>query len=230
MHLAHGLRRGGAIALRVGWISGVAGIVVMIILPLVGYPLILTGILSTLFGAAAALAGSLLRAPLGWLRSWRLRRGGASAVTLRGRVRALRTLRAPRGYEVVAYRVRFTRGGRGPEIERAEPFFLDDGKPEPALISAENLFLAGALVPLEMSAGMLPVEALDLLPSSPGARTRYEELTLAPGALIEATGWIEEQIDPTLSTMFRRAPVRRVLRGRAGVPLVIRARPKGQDG
>jgi hypothetical protein len=219
MQLSHGLRRGGAIALRVGWISGAAGIA-LFLFPYFGLPLVVTGIVSTFVGAAAALAGSLLRAPLAWLRSRRLRRGSAGVVTLRGRVRALRTVRAPRGHDVVAYRVRFTRGGRGPEIERAEPFLLDDGQPEPALIDVESLFLAGPLVPLEMAARSLPVEGLDLLPSV-SAPIRYEELTLAPGDWVEATGWIEEEVDPTLSTMFRRAPVRRVLRGRDGAPLLV---------
>jgi len=222
LRLSHALRRGGAIALRVGWISGAVGMV-LIIVPDVGLPLLLTGIVSTFLGAAVRLAGSLLRAPLAWRRSRRLRRGSARAVTLRGRVRAMRTVRSPRGDEVVAYRVRFTRGGRGPEIEKAEPFLLDDGKPEPALVSAESLFLAGPLVASEMGSGMLPVEGLDLLPSV-SLPTRYEEVMLAPGALVEATGWIEEQIDPTLSTMFRRAPVRRVLRGRADIPLLVRLR------
>jgi hypothetical protein len=220
---SHYLRRTGRGAVVVGCWSWGIGMAMALVMPRWAWPPMAAGLLAIVLGSAVRLTGAIVAAPLGWLRSWRLRRSDwPGAVTLRGRVRPRRTIRSPQGREVVAYRARFTRKGQGPEVEKAEPFLLDDGGPEPALIAVEHLYLAGAPYRLEFFSSQLPAEGLHLLPSMINVPTQYEEIGVEPGDTVEATGWIEDEVDPSLDTAFRQVPVRRVLRGRADIPLVVR--------
>ena len=220
--IARTLHAVGRVAVRTGCWCCLAGIAAGFVVPRFVWPLMGLGTLQLLAGGAVRLAGMLVGAPLGRLRRWRLRRARRQgAITLRGRVLARRTLLSPEGQQVVAYRARFTREGRGPEIERAEPFLLDDGGPEPTLIAVENLYLADEPFPQDMVAGRVPIEGLHLLPSS-GALTRYEEMWIEAGDVVAATGWLDEEVDPTLNAGFRHVGLRRVLRGRPDIPLVVR--------
>jgi hypothetical protein len=98
--------------------------------------------------------------------------------------------------------------GKGPEIERAEPFWLDDGGAEPVLVEVEHLYLADALAPtiLTPSGLGLSVEATEILPSDARAEffslglhsalTGWKEILLRPGDDVELTGWLSSEVDP----------------------------------
>jgi hypothetical protein len=211
----------GATVGGVGWLTAIvlgsigfdaAGVVV----------LFLGGLAAGVMGGAAQLLGAVLRGPLA-LVQWRRLQGphGGGSVSIGGRAVALRSVRAPSGEDVIAFRARYTRGGRGPEIERAEPFWLDDGAPDPVLVDVTHLHLADALPPALPGAYTLPVETIDLLPPS-SRETERRELLLRAGDQVVVTGWLSEEVDPSMSTHFRGVPVRRVLSGTSSVPLIVR--------
>lgn len=187
--------------------------------------LMVAGVGALALGGLLQVTGSLLRGPLAVLQ-WRRLQGprGGDSVSIRGRVVALRTVRAPLGENVIAFRARFTRRGRGPEVERAEPFWLDDGGADPLLVQVEHLYLADSLsVPIPGGAG-LPMEAIDFLPSI-DVPTDHQELVLRPGDHVTVSGWLTSEVDPTMSTHFRGVPLRRVLRGTPDSPLTVRQLP-----
>jgi hypothetical protein len=179
---------------------------------------------SGVFGAGLGAAANAARAALAVVQRRRLQgpRGRDSA-SVCGRAVALRTVRSPSGQTVIAFRTRFTRRGRGPEIEGAEAFWLDDGAPDPLLVDVEHLHLAGALRPALPGGTALPADAIDLLPSRRGETDR-RELLLQAGDYVQVTGWLSEEVDPTMSTHARGVPVRRVLRGTPHLPLTVRRR------
>jgi hypothetical protein len=220
LRVSEALRRFGRGAFKVGGLLGAAGFPLLFI-PQIGAPVLALGFACLAFGGAVRLVGSLPWAPLALLRLRRIQAPQAGAVTLRGRARTIRAVQTPSGDEVIAFRARFTRGGQGPEIEKAEPFFLEDRHREPALIAVEHLYLDRPLQDLAFVSGSLPIEGLDLLPSG-NVPTRYQLAALTGGEIVEVTGWVEEEIDPTVSTLFRGAALRRVLRGRAEAPLIVR--------
>ena len=188
--------------------------------------LVVAGIAAPVLGGVAQLGGAVLRAPLALAQHRRLqgaRDGDKGSVSLRGRVVALRTLRSPSDQDVVAFRARFTRAGRGPEIERAEPFWLDDGQPDPVLVEVEHLHLADPFPAFATGALHPPVEVLDDLPSI-DAPTTAHEIVLRPGDEVEVTGWLSSEVDPSASAHFRSVPLRRILRGLPTSPLAVRQR------
>ena len=192
--------------------------------------LMVVGLGALVVGGALQGAGALLRGPLA-LAQWRRLQGprGGDSVSILGRVAALRTLRSPSGEDVVAFRARWTRAGRGPEVERAEPFWLDDGQADPLLVQVEHLYLSDSLSGLMPGGPSLPVEALDFLPSIDVATDR-RELLLRPGDRVLVTGWLSSEIDPSISTHFRGVPLRRVLRGTPEIPLTVRQQPPAAPG
>jgi len=143
-------------------------------------------------------------------------------VTVVGRVRALRTLAAVDGEPVVFSFLSATRKGRGAHLYKGHDFVLErEGEGvihvevAHAQLMAERQNVYGARPGLSR-------EVLDLVPTSNDPMD-IAEATLRAGDRVEASGLLEERVDPRGErSLGRETPMVRVLHGTWKVPLRLR--------
>jgi hypothetical protein len=184
---------------------------------------------SPVFLAVAALAAlvsilaTLSRGVLGALRRRpETPRRNPGLVTVVGRVRALRTLAAADGEPVVFSFLSATRNGRGAHLYKAQDFLLEREGEGVIHIEVAHAELMAKPQNVYGARPGFSRAVLDLVPSSNDPMD-IAEATLRDGDRVEATGLLEERVDPRGErSLGRETPMLRVLHGTWKVPLRLR--------